>query len=79
MPKSQKARASDAKWKQKNRITVGCTLYRGDAAALKEYAAARGRTVNDLFREYVAACLGRPLERRIEEQEQGYDDSDPGE
>ena len=64
MPKTEKARASDAKWKQKNRITVGCTLYRGDAAAFKAFAASQGRTVNDLLREYVAQCIGRPLERR---------------
>lgn len=64
MPKSEKARASDARWKQKNRITIGCSLYRGDAEAFKEYAAAQGRTANDLLKEYVAQCLGRPLERR---------------
>lgn len=76
MPKSEKARASDARWKQKNRITVGCTLYRGDAAALKEYAAARGQTVNELFREYVAACLGRPLERRADPADGGQADEE---
>lgn len=64
MPKTEKAKANDARWKQKNRITVGCTLYRGDAADLKAYAANQGRTVNDLFREYVSQCLGRPLEYR---------------
>lgn len=64
MPMSDKKRASDARWKQKNKITVGCSLYRADADELKRYAAARGQTVNELFREYVAACLGRPLERR---------------
>lgn len=64
MPKSEKARISDARWKQKNLLVVGCKLYRGDAQAFKDYAAAQGRSVNDLLREYVAQCLGRPLERR---------------
>lgn len=64
MPKSEKARISDGRWKQKNLLVVGCKLYRGDAEAFKAYAAAQGRSVNELLREYVAACLGRPLERR---------------
>lgn len=74
MPKSEKARASDARWKQKNRITVGCTLYRNDAAEFKAYAAAQGRTANDLIREYVSQCLGRPLERRTEAKEETAED-----
>lgn len=64
MPKSAKARISDGRWKQKNLLVVGCKLYRGDAEAFKEYAAAQGRSINEILREYIASCLGRPLERR---------------
>lgn len=64
MPMTDKKRKTDAAWKQKNIKTVACRLYRADAAAFQEYAAAQGRSVNDLLREYVAQCLGRPLERR---------------
>ena len=60
MPMTDKKRKTDAAWKQKNIKTVACRLYRADAA----YAAAQGRSMNDLLREYVAQCLGRPLERR---------------
>ena len=61
---TDKKRKTDAAWKQKNIKTVACRLYRADAAAFQEYAAAQGRSMNDLLREYVAQCLGRPLERR---------------
>ena len=64
MPMTDKKRKTDAAWKQKNIKTVACRLYRADAVAFQEYAAAQGRSVNDLLREYVAQCLGRPLERR---------------
>ena len=64
MPMTDKKRKTDAAWKKANRASITCTMYKGDVAAFKEYAAAQGRSVNDLLREYVAQCLGRPLERR---------------
>lgn len=70
MPMTDKKRKSDAAWKQKNIKTVACRLYRADAEAFREYASAQGRSVNDLLREYVAQCLGRPLERRSVSQEE---------
>lgn len=64
MPASEKKRKADTAWKTKNLKTIACRVYRSDAVAFREYAEAQGRSVNDLLREYVAQCLGRPLERR---------------
>lgn len=64
MPASEKKRKADTAWKTKNLKTIACRVYRADAVAFQEYAAVQGRSVNDLLREYVAQCLGRPLERR---------------
>ena len=64
MPASEKKRKADTAWKTKNLKTIACRVYRADAVAFQEYAAAQGRSVNDVLREYVAQCLGRPLERR---------------
>lgn len=60
----EKKKKTDAAWKKKNKITLGCVVYRADAEAFREYAAAQGKSVNELLRGYVSACLGRPLERR---------------
>lgn len=64
MPMTDKKRATDAAWKKRNLITVGCKLYRQDAEEFKAYAAAQGESVQSLLRGFVASCLGRPLERR---------------
>ena len=61
---TEKKRKTDYAWKRANKGTLTCTMYKGDVEAFRAYAAARGRSVNDLLREYVAGCLGRPLERR---------------
>lgn len=61
---TEKKRKSDANWKKKNRGSITCTMYKGDVEAFQAYAAARGKSVNGLLREYVSTCLGRPLERR---------------
>lgn len=74
MAMTAKKRKTDAAWKRKNKTCISCTLYRNDAQAFREYAAEHGKSVNELLREYVAACLGRPLERRTGEQ----NDSDSG-
>lgn len=66
MPRSEKKRATDAKWKKANRASITCTMYKNDVEAFKAYAASQGKSVNELLREYVAACLGRPLERRAD-------------
>ena len=64
MPMTDKKRKTDAAWKKANKTRIGCTVYKADADAFAAYAAAQGRSVNDLLRGYVAQCLGRPLERR---------------
>lgn len=64
MPMTDKKRRTDAAWKKANRASLTCTLYKSDATAFREYATEHGKSVNELFREYVAQCLGRPLERR---------------
>lgn len=64
MAMTDKKRATDAAWKKANKSHLGCTVYKADAEAFREYAAAQKKSVNELFRGYVAACLGRPLERR---------------
>ena len=70
MPASEKKRKADTAWKTKNLKTLACRVYRADAVAFQEYADTQGRSVNDLLREYVAQCLGRPLERRTGGQEE---------
>lgn len=64
MAMTDKKKISDARWQAKNFSTLACKVYKADAEAFREYAAAQGKTVNDLLRGYVSACLGRPLERR---------------
>ncbi len=70
MSMTDKKRKSDAAWKKANRGSITCTMYKGDVKAFKEYAAAQGRSVNELLREYVAQCIGRPLERRTENKDE---------
>ena len=57
-------RKTDAKWKKENKRALTCIVYKRDAADFATYCAARGISVNEALREYVARCLGRPLERR---------------
>lgn len=64
MPVSDKKRKTDYEWKKANKGTISCTMYRGDVDAFKNYCAGRGQSVNDNLKEYVSACLGRPLEKR---------------
>lgn len=64
MPMTDKKRRTDAAWKRKTKKRLGVTLYKGDAEAFEEYCNARGLSVNAALREYVAACIGRPLEKR---------------
>lgn len=63
MPMTDKKRRTDAAWKKRNLLTVGCKLYKNDAEKFKKYAAEHGKSVQELLREFVAACIG-PLERR---------------
>lgn len=71
---SEKKRKADTAWKTKNLKTIGCRVYRTDAEAFQEYAEEQGKSVNELLREYVAQCIGRPLERRSEAQEETSED-----
>ena len=70
MPMTDKKRKTDAAWKKANRGSITCTMYKGDVQAFRDYAAEQGKSVNELLREYVSACLGRPLERRTAEPEE---------
>ena len=70
MPMTEKKRRTDAAWKRKTKKRLGVTLYKGDAEAFEEYCAARGLSVNAALREYVAACIGRPLEKRTRGEDQ---------
>lgn len=63
MPMTDKKRKTDAAWKKKNMKIIGCNLYRNDAEKFKKYAESHGKSVQELLREFVAACIG-PLERR---------------
>ena len=64
MPITEKKKKTDMEWKKKNKKTVTCMLFRDDAAAFEAYCAARGKSVNETLKEFIASCLGRPLERR---------------
>jgi len=64
MAMTSKKRATDYKWQIENKKTVSCKLYIKDADDFAAYAAARGKSVNELLREYISECLGRPLEKR---------------
>ena len=64
MTMTAKKRATDYAWQQRNKKTVSCKLYKEDADAFAEYAAGLGKSVNELLKEYISDCLGRPLEKR---------------
>ena len=69
MAMTERKRKTDAAWKKANKDRLGVTMYKSDADAFREYAAAQGKSVNELFRGFVSDCLGRPLERRDKAQE----------
>lgn len=64
MPMTEKKRKTDYEWRKKNKKSVACLVYREDADAFAAWCAARGKSVNEVLKEYIAACLGRPLEKR---------------
>lgn len=64
MPVSDSRRTANQKWKQKNKVTVSCTLYKADAEEFKAIVKAQGKTVNEILSGFVAEVLGRPLEKR---------------
>lgn len=68
MPMTDKKRKTDAAWQRKTYKRLGVKLYKGDAEAFEEFCKAQGKSVNAALREYVAGCLGRPLERREREK-----------
>jgi len=61
---TDKKRKTDAAWQKKTYKRLGVKLYKKDAEAFENYCQSTGKSVNSAFREYVAQCLGRPLERR---------------
>lgn len=73
MPVTEKKKKTDMEWKKKNKKTITCLVFREDAAAFEAYCAARGKSVNETLKEFIASCLGRPLEKR-----EGPRKKDPG-
>ena len=71
---TEKKRKTDAAWQKKTYKRLGVKLYKGDAEAFEDYCKAAGKSVNSALREYVAQCIGRPLERRTEAQEETSED-----
>lgn len=70
MPMTDKKRLTDAAWQKKTYKRLGVKLYKGDAEAFEEFCRTNGKSVNSAFREYVAQCIGRPLERRTQPTEE---------
>lgn len=70
MAMTDKKRKTDAAWQRKTYKRLGVKLYKGDAEAFEEFCRASGKSVNATLREYVAQCIGRPLERRTGDQEE---------
>ena len=70
MAMTEAKRRTDNAWQRKNYKRLGVKLYRGDAEAFEEYCRANNTSVNAAFREYVAQCIGRPLEKRGEDSEE---------
>ena len=66
MAMTDKKRKTDAAWQRKNYKRLGVKLYRGDAEAFEAYCRENNTSVNAALREYIAECLGRPLEKRGE-------------
>ena len=64
MPMTDKKRKTDAAWQKKNYKRLGVKLYKEDAEAFERFCQDNGKSVNSALREYVAQCLGRPLEKR---------------
>lgn len=64
MAMTDKKRMTDYEWKKANKTTLSATVYRSDAEEFRKYAAARGKSVNELLKEFISDCLGRPLEKR---------------
>lgn len=64
MPKRESDKKATREWKKRNKKALTCIVYKEDAAAFADYCAARGQSVNECLKEYVSACLGRPLEKR---------------
>ena len=60
----EKKKKTDAAWKKRNKSTLACVVYKADAEDFAAYCAARGMSINEALRVYVAQCIGRPLEKR---------------
>ncbi len=63
-------RKTDNAWQKKNYKRLGVKLYKGDAEAFERYCKENGTSVNATLREYVAQCIGRPLEKRGEDAQE---------
>lgn len=57
MAPSEAQKKAANKYNMKNMATIGCKIKKDQAAAFKEYAAARGKTSNSLLREFVLDCI----------------------
>ena len=63
---TDKKRQTDAAWQMKNYKRIGAKLYKSDAEAFENYCKGLGKSVNSVIKDFVADCIGRPLERRTE-------------
>ena len=70
MPMTEKKRKTDSAWQMKNYKRIGAKLYKKDAEAFENFCKERGKSVNSVLRDFVADCIGRPLERRTEKAEE---------
>lgn len=62
-------RKTDYAWQKKNYKMLCAKVYKGDAEAFEKYCRENNTSVNAALREYVAQCIGRPLEKRGENAE----------
>lgn len=69
-------RKSDNAWQRKNYKRLGVKLYKGDAEAFEKFCRENNTSVNAALREYVAQCIGRPLEKRGENAEAAAGEED---
>lgn len=66
MAMTDKKRKTDYAWQKKNYKMLCAKVYKGDAEAFEEYCRENKTSVNAAIREYIAQCIGRPLEKRGE-------------
>ncbi len=76
MASTERQKQITNEWQRKNYKRLGVKLYKGDAEAFEEYCRENNTSVNAALREYVAQCIGRPLEKRGENAEAAAGEED---